>query len=392
LLDFTCTLLEALMKYSWIPVIALSAGVAAACGSGSPPGEPVQGSGSASSAGSGAQDAGEDASQAAGAAGSGGGAGSGAGGASAGASGEAGAGEAGAAGAAGGEAGAAGGGTGGATGYHTLAGWLGPRANADHHGRRWYLGNQQKDNNAVQCTNCHGADYNGGSVGVSCNNAACHDSKKWKACSFCHGTEPLMSPPVGVYLETSTNTRAVGRHVVHLTQNPYHEPFECTTCHVVPTAGDVQHALQYVPSENLSQPGHHGDVVFSGRGAGMSFDANDTLGDPVVARGTCSGGCHSDGAGGPPKVIAYWAGGAWTPGCGNCHDASPQTKKHGAHQNFACSTCHPIPPHAAHVNGKSNVLANPKLNSSVMTSYGAGASVCGNKVGCTGDCHALKCW
>jgi predicted CxxxxCH...CXXCH cytochrome family protein len=196
--------------------------------------------------------------------------------------------------------------------YHDLLGWTAPKTGANHHGRRYFLANQQRDEHNRLCTDCHGANLDGGAgtVGVSCT--TCHST--WRDCTFCHGTPPNQNnPPLGIAGEVSAATLSVGDHVAHLvTQN-----ISCPTCHAVPPANNVAHALSYVPSANLSTPGHHGDVSFAG-GAGAAtatvWNVNATSGNPVTARGTCTLGCHSNGKGGNPIVLPYWAGGAWTPG------------------------------------------------------------------------------
>ena len=100
------------------------------------------------------------------------------------------------------------------------------------------------------CTGCHGADYGGGSVGVSCND--CHGGIQygdWKTnCTFCHGTRtqswteaslPLAAPPQSIAGaadpagQTSANPK-VGAHQAHLGGTTYVNPLPCTSCHGVP--------------------------------------------------------------------------------------------------------------------------------------------------------------
>jgi len=279
--------------------------------------------------------------------------------------------------------------------YHDLPHWTAPEKQSEHHGTAYFLANRQRDEHGTACIDCHGADLDGGSAGVSCSNTACHGGQDWKSCSFCHGTQPgQINPPEGVGGETATNTLAVGRHVAHLTAGPSHVPFACNTCHGVPTAGDVTHAIDYQPSASLDDTGHHGDVVFDGAAVGMTFDVSATQGNPATARGSCLLACHSDGRGNAPNVTPYWAGGSWSSGCGSCHDATPTTNEHGKHHVAAgCETCHPPASGDTHVNGVRDVrssISGPNGGGMVAIPPGSGGpgAPCGSRWMCSGMCHS----
>jgi predicted CxxxxCH...CXXCH cytochrome family protein len=295
--------------------------------------------------------------------------------------------------------------------YHDLANWTSPKGNQNHHGSRYFLTNQQRDEHNVACTQCHGASLNGGSVGVSCSDtsANCHNGKDWRGCTFCHGTPPAQNnPPVGVDGETTTGTMAVGRHVAHLTASATHAAFACGTCHVVPAAGDVSHAMQYlpsVPSGSIAVAGHHGDVTFTAPKPPqtlMAFNVNATQGNPVTARGTCIGACHSNGRGGAPAITPYWAGGTWPTGsCTACHAGTMNSlpSRHGKHagENLSCTSCHPPATGGTHMNGQwdvSSTISGGAGGGSVTTTGPGGP--CGADYSCTGNCHGKQhnnlCW
>jgi predicted CxxxxCH...CXXCH cytochrome family protein len=286
--------------------------------------------------------------------------------------------------------------------YHDLTNWVAPKTDANHHGGHYFVQNQQRDEHNLPCTQCHGADYNGGTSGVSCNNPTCHGGKDWKSCSFCHGTAPTQNnPPNGVAGETANTTLAVGRHVPHLTASTTHVAFACGTCHAVPAAGDVAHALQYVPSADLTTAGHHGDVAFVAPATGMVWNVAGVAGNPVNARGTCLGSCHSNGRGGPPLVTPYWAGGAWTVGsCTSCHANSLNNLplRHSTHNGEAtCTDCHPPASGSTHLNGTWDVkspISAAGGTGSVTTAPPGG--VCGVNWSCNGTCHGKNhnnlCW
>ena len=311
--------------------------------------------------------------------------------------------------------------------YHTLDGWTSPKflangtASANHHGFGYFLANHGVDDKGVACTTCHGADYGGGVVAVSCNDSTinCHGvnaatngtNGDWHSCNFCHGNATQENPPQGVADESTNLTLAVGRHMAHVTASATtHTAIDCTRCHTLPAAGDVAHTQQYVPTADLSTAGHHGDVTFPAPSAAvnstgaMVWDVTAVLGAPVAERGTCMGACHSNGRGGAPAVTPYWAGGTWTAGlCSNCHAATPTTGHHTDHlggNGFVvyCTSCHPAANTASHVNGLRDVLATitgaPYVGA--ITSSRPTTGNCKTSVQCNGSCHGENhnsyCW
>ena len=283
------------------------------------------------------------------------------------------------------------------SGYHTLSNWVEPKGQPNHHGSHYFLENQQRDDKNTPCTQCHGANLDGGTSGVSCNNPSCHKGQDWRSCTFCHGTPPSQNnPPTGVGGETTTGTLAVGRHVAHLNASATHTAIACATCHVVPTAGNVAHALEYQSSASLATTGHHGDVTLSGTAATMTWNVAATQGNPASARGTCIGTCHSNGRGGAPVTTPYWAGGNWTTGnCGNCHAAIPANGRHDLHVNgegLACTDCHPAANSATHANGTRDLNA---ANGALTIRPPNSGTTCGTRARCTGTCHGFthsECW
>jgi len=284
--------------------------------------------------------------------------------------------------------------------YHQLANWAGPEANnPNHHGRVYFLGNAHKDENGLVCSSCHGKSYEG-DAGPAC--ASCHS--EWRSsCTFCHGTANLLggAPPRGVWDETSTASLAVGRHSAHLSAGSSHEAFACGTCHQVPQANDVDHTLSYQASNDLSTPGHHGDVVLTSAVPGMVWNVGATSGSPVSTRGSCVGGCHSDGRGGPPAKTPSWAGGSWTNSCANCHSDRPKTghHDHALGEGGTCANCHAGSSTnqysaGSHLNGKVDYLGTVSGQGMTLT---ADAS-CASGVRCNGTCHGNneghdnKCW
>ena len=296
--------------------------------------------------------------------------------------------------------GSAGTGAGTAGRYHQLANWTEPQANnPNHHGRIYFLGNAHKDENGVECSSCHGKNYEG-DAGPAC--ATCHS--EWRSsCTFCHGTAGVLggAPARGIWDETSTASLAVGRHSAHLIAGNSHQAFACTTCHQVPQASDVEHTLSYQASSALSTPGHHGDVLLTSAVPGMVWDVGATSGTPVSTRGSCVGGCHSDGRGGPPAKTPSWAGGSWTNSCANCHSDRPKTghHDHALGQGGSCANCHAGSTSTAystdlHLNGKTDYLGTVSGQGMTLTADPS----CESGVRCNGTCHGNndghnnKCW
>lgn len=283
--------------------------------------------------------------------------------------------------------------------YHQLANWATTAANnPNHHGRAYFLGNAHKDENGLECSSCHGKNYEG-DAGPACT--TCH--QEWRSsCSFCHGTGAAqINPPRGIYDETATATLAVGRHAAHLAAGSSHAAFACTTCHAMPAANDVDHTLGYKPSIDLTAPGHHGDVTLANIPAGMAWKVDATTGTPVSSRGSCVGGCHSDGRGGAPLKAPYWAGGTWTNSCANCHASQPKTGYHGhaISNGGTCANCHAgstTTSYAAatHLDGKVQYLGTVAGQAMTLKAD----ATCANGVRCNGTCHGNneghnnQCW
>jgi len=225
----------------------------------------------------------------------------------------------------------------GTAAYHTLANWVSPVAsNKNHHGRMYFIAKAQKDDQGLACNACHGTNFEGTASAPAC--ASCHSA--WRSCNFCHGTGAAQyNPPRGVFDESATSTLAVGRHAAHLAAGTSHPAFACNTCHTIPAANDLTHLLQYVPSSDLTTPGHHGDVTFSAVANATTWNVGATTGTPASARGTCVGACHSNGRGGAPAKTPYWAGGTWATGCTNCHGATGSTRNSEHGHGFPGSTC-----------------------------------------------------
>lgn len=204
------------------------------------------------------------------------------------------------------------------------------------------------------CTPCHGGDFAGGIVGVSCD--ACHASLQpiafpdWETnCTFCHGTRtagstgttPLAAPP-----QTVIGSADPGAHQQHLVGGTFSDGVACTECH--PSRVGVGHANGAV------------ELAF---GPLANADGATATYDPATA--SCANYCH--GATLPPSDPARPAV-TWAPAtldCGSCHQAAPTTGRHPAvsngHATIPCLACHggtyteTVADPAFHVNGTLDV-------------------------------------
>lgn len=166
----------------------------------------------------------------------------------------------------------------------------------------------------AECRLCHGDDYGGGPVGVSCNQASCHE-KGVEWCGTCHDGK---APP-----EPTT-----GGHAAH--------PGGCADCHRVPkTAREYRHPNGEVEVELL------GLAATGGQSPAWSADQ----------RRCQNTYCH--GAESP-----LWDAEPIALECDACHGAPPDS-----HARFpvaaapeGCSPCHPVPGGDHHLDGALDYL------------------------------------
>jgi len=171
------------------------------------------------------------------------------------------------------------------------------------------------------CTDCHGAELDGGSSGVSCE--TCHEAFRTN-CTFCHGgtDNDTGAPPESLTGETATDSAGVGAHTAHLLADPtWHSAFDCSDCHKVPA--------------DALDDGHIDGEVLHVWGATATGDGAE----PAFADGACSGVyCH-----GSTMEAGTVTSPSWTTvdgsqaACGACHGLPPT----GAHPPMDdCSVCH----------------------------------------------------
>jgi len=166
----------------------------------------------------------------------------------------------------------------------------------------------------ARCARCHGADYMGGTSGVSCT--ACHtDPGGPSDCRTCHGMPPVddESVPYGMF------PGAAGAHAAH-------QRFGCRECHAQVT--DLSHT-----GPLPAQVTFDGAAVADANGYSPSFTH---IGDPRSGNGGCNSVyCHSNGADGAPRLMPQWVGGRLD--CAACHGMPPASPHP---QIGTCHQCH----------------------------------------------------
>jgi len=240
------------------------------------------------------------------------------------------------------------------------ASWM-DRASAGFHA---FAANRGLDN----CKACHGAQLDGGPVGVGC--AECHKSggpgNDFASCTACHGGgagDTAGAPPAAIWGYAGDPLRGggaadplrVGAHRKHLAPTVT-GALDCAACHLKPAS--------WLSAGHVDDPTPVAGVVFSGLGA--QVPAGTTPAWSRTAAGCSSTYCHGAYAGEfryqwwdwnteeyVEKVFSYvgksatpgWLDGAMT--CASCHDNPPRagywhSTTHGntaAHRQ--CQTCHP---------------------------------------------------
>jgi predicted CxxxxCH...CXXCH cytochrome family protein len=266
------------------------------------------------------------------------------------------------------------------------------------HGRGWvdpsspnFHGNAIKGANwdMRPCQTCHGANYDGGKVGVSCR--TCHtDTGGPEACATCHGsTNP--APPRDLFGNTTKAARGVGAHQKHVATGTISSVVRCGECHVVPGA---------IYSAGHIDAGDGAEVVFNNPLTHVVTNQSGTIDydpslplytpNPSYDRTTlkCSNTyCHGYFKNGNLTFAPVWNDTTTASGmCGTCHGNVnapadtlgtrylPKTASQGGtHPEVAglrikCNVCHAevvdanfriINP-SKHINGKLNVLGEER--------------------------------
>ncbi len=229
------------------------------------------------------------------------------------------------------------------------------------------------------CTRCHGRDWSGGKVEISCID--CH--KIQNICNGCHGgsNDSTLAPPYGLRGETSDTALAVGAHTAHLKGDSLSDGINCVSCHNVPLF--LLDPLHFdIPSEGRNVIDSVAEIIWHGFADGSNATWNRT---DRTCRGTY---CHGNFPGGNNANAPVWTGEDQVD-CGSCHDVGDNPSdllgNHEFHIDFAglkCADCHAsvvdtvlnIIGRSAHVNGIIDTLTRD--TGLCLVCHGSGIEVC----------------
>lgn len=238
------------------------------------------------------------------------------------------------------------------------------------------------------CRKCHGNNYAGGIVDVSC--IKCHTKPAGpENCTTCHGGVNN-APPRDLEENMARTAQGVGAHQPHVAGASFTDGISCLECHKVPPT-------VYTPG-HLNDEGH-GKVVFTRDLSRMMTNEPYTqdydlqlptytpsptympVGGDTTRWGCSNVYCHGYFKNGNTDFVPVWTDTSSTAAaCGTCHGdvtkptqaerAMPKTSAEGGtHPNStACSNCHTgivdasarIIDKEKHLNGRLNVFGTER--------------------------------
>lgn len=259
--------------------------------------------------------------------------------------------------------------------------WI-DKSSPDFHGR------VVLQNGVQSCVKCHGADFNGGVVKVSCID--CH-TKQTDLCIACHGgmnhENKSGAPPFGLRDETTSNSLAVGAHSIHLAGSAIAGTIPCVTCHHVPGFVLDSTHFDYSPGGPVGYTDSVAEITWSElgvRGGQSSWDRRTRTCAAVY--------CHGNFDGGHRNNTPIWTGDSSQAACGTCHDigVNPASLgwKHAYHVStlkLKCADCH------ASVVDATNRITTPILHvNGIIDTLRRDSALCNTCHG-TGSGQCVRC-
>ncbi|MFQ6612318.1 MAG: CxxxxCH/CxxCH domain-containing protein [Fidelibacterota bacterium] len=208
-----------------------------------------------------------------------------------------------------------------------------------------FHGFQLRDNgwNFSLCQACHGTDFKGGTIAYSCSQSYCHTgSAGIETCHTCHG-DGTTAGFSDLYGNTSTNSLGVGAHSAHLRiPDALTATLDCDACHQKP---DSLFAPNHLETDNRAE------ITFGA----LATDNGNISPDWDYDSATCTNTyCHgnftfdkqssqnqwvftADSITGNKKAVVWTTSGEAV--CGSCHDLPPQGHKQDL-TNCGGTGCH----------------------------------------------------
>ena len=192
-----------------------------------------------------------------------------------------------------------------------------------------------------QCQACHGSDYTGGRVEVSCT--TCHTSVGGpEACNTCHGNENNFAPPVDLSGNTDISATGVGAHQKHVADTKITVLLDCEVCHTPvvnfsdathiddPPSPDIHFNTLATDSNRLTTVWTHGNATCSEAYCHGAFEFKKSESAYAWA--------YTDSVITGNQNPVVWTQTAVEDSCKFCHDLPPEG--HVAATINTCTICH----------------------------------------------------
>ncbi len=198
------------------------------------------------------------------------------------------------------------------------------------------------------CQQCHGSDYSGdGNSAKNCN--LCHFQPDGpETCNLCHGSSTNFAPPDDLHGNNSTTEITVGAHQNHLTDITWTTAYaqDCGLCHIKPTAFEDTGHIDTSPNAEVT----FGDVASGSGSSSPDWDRSSAACTNVYCHGSFIFKIEDSSnpwgyAFGETEIIGNNPAMVWTQvgsgqaACGTCHNIPPQGHI-GSTPELDCSLCH----------------------------------------------------
>jgi len=218
---------------------------------------------------------------------------------------------------------------------------FGDASSPDFH--KYVFANSDWSFNLTKCQSCHAADYNGGTVGVSC--LGCHTQPAGpEACNTCHGVfanPNFIAPPNDLENNSDIGSKGVGAHYSHVYNNSMSTNIGCFECHQQTTSeGKFVHThISPPPAKMEFGEFTHADSTFES----PEYDFTNI----TCANTYCHGAFKFGSIEGNNNIVTWNSTTEIEAECGTCHgriindNLTPLPVGHfGSFDKTSCANCH----------------------------------------------------